>query len=385
MFHCEQNTGYAIESLEDTFLKAAINAGYSVESIHWSYSKILFVFPRTYEITYGNKFVAKYLEAIINEFGIETILAFDLPFPSKLAFVAKTAGVKNIISYLGASMSSLNRGSKLWIKKAEWFLMRRQSSDFFIFESKAMQKTATHGRGIPERNNASIHLGVVLEKFCPSESSFCALEEFGISKQKKIIFYSVHMEERKGVKVIVDSAITLFKHNGDLDIHYLICGNKGNEADKYLEQLVGTKAAPHVTFGGYRTDMPKLLRSSHIGVIASTGWDSFTMSCIEMLASGLPLIASDLQGLKETIDPGKCGEYIKPGDSTGLAKVILRYSQNPDRYSEHSEFARQRAIKYFSKSAQVQRISKHLIHSNSSKKVTSVTDGIKSNSASEDN
>ena len=40
MFHCEQNTGYAIRRLEEVFLEASMAAGFSADSIFWSFIKI---------------------------------------------------------------------------------------------------------------------------------------------------------------------------------------------------------------------------------------------------------------------------------------------------------------------------------------------------------
>ena len=385
MFHCEQNTGYAIETLEKTFEESALLAGYKIEEILWSYSKVFDQAPRVYELGYKTLQDAKKIRQINQENGINTILAFDLPFPTAMCREARNQGINNIVSYWGASMSSSNRGLTLLAKRIEWYFRRRSAPTEFIFESQAMRLSATHGRGVPHRKTSLIPLGVDTDIYFPAKDFQYAHGKFGIPIGRKIIFYSGHMEERKGVRVLIEAMKELSNLDKIEPFHLLICGNKEGESQPFEKQLSASKAKHHVTFAGYRKDIPKLMRSAFVGAIASTGWDSFTMSSIEMLASGLPLIVSDLQGLKETIDPGKCGEYIKPGDSTGLAKEILRYSQNPDRYSEHSEFARQRAIKYFSKSAQVQRVSKHLIHTNSNKKVTSLTDGINSNAASEDN
>jgi len=55
-------------------------------------------------------------------------------------------------------------------------------------------------------------------------------------------------------------------------------------------------------FGGYRSDLDLLQRGCYAGVIASTGWDSFARSGLEMQASGLPVLVSDLRGLREVME-----------------------------------------------------------------------------------
>jgi glycosyltransferase involved in cell wall biosynthesis len=354
MFHCAENTGYAIASLEWVFLNAAKRAGFAENRIFWSYSRTITKDnSHILECNYGNKSSHENLKLCIAENNIDTVLAFDLGFPSPVISALRSAGIKFIISYWGASMSSINFDIKLMLKRLE-FLLTKNKPDKFIFESEAMRKTATHGRGVKASATEVIYLGVDDVRFSPeyNQQSY-TYDTFNIPKNRKIVFYSGHMEERKGVRVIVQAAIRLLDELDYSDVHFVICGNKNNEADVYENLLVGKKARAHVTFAGYRTDIPDLMRGSHIGTIASTGWDSFTMSSVEMMASGLPLIVSNLQGLSETIEDGKNGFLIPPGDHTALADCIRMLAESADLANAFSIASRQRAEKLFSFETQV--------------------------------
>lgn len=357
MFHCEQNTGYAIEKLEHTFKEAALKAGFSEDAIHYSYLQVQQSEPNIHQINYWDVADKQVLKNIVTKYHIQTVLAFDLAFPSWVCSEAKKAGAKKVIAYWGASMSSLNSGIKLQLKKLEYYCRKKHAADLYIFESKAMQQTATQGRGIPENITTAFPLGVDTTIYKPELTpSFYAHDLFKIPHNRKIIFYSGHMEARKGVAVLIKCAIDLYlseKH----DYHFLICGNKNSEEKPYikmLEEHSGT--AEHITFAGYRNDIPELMRSSDIGVIASTGWDSFTMSSIEMLASGLPLIVSKLQGLKETVIPGITGEYIEPGNHKQLSQKLIMILENPIKYKQYSTQAREKAETAFSIENQINRI-----------------------------
>ena len=356
MIHCAENTGYAITSLEYVFLTAAIQAGFSDNQIFWSYKTTTIKNnPSIIECDYLDKTSYAALAALIKSNNIVTVLAFDLGFPCPVIPVLKHAGVKKIISYWGASMSSINSGIKLIIKKIE-YQVTANKPDMFIFESKAMCKTATHGRGIKKDATDIIYLGVDTQKFIPNynDESY-AYSSLNISTNRKIVFYSGHMEERKGVRVITQAAIHLVDELKFLDIHFVICGNKTNEADAYEKLLENTIARSHVTFAGYRSDISDLMRGSHVGVIASTGWDSFTMSSIEMMASGLPLIVSNLQGLSETIEHEKNGFLISPGDYKGLAQKIHTLASQPELAKQFSLASRLRAEKLFSLGSQIEK------------------------------
>jgi glycosyltransferase involved in cell wall biosynthesis len=164
------------------------------------------------------------------------------------------------------------------------------------------------------------------------------------------------MEERKGVRTIINAAIELTKRNQISHLHFVLCGNKNDEAQTYLEMLANTETNEHVTFAGYRTDVAELMRSSYIGVIASTGWDSFTMSSVEMMASGLPMIVSNLQGLSETIEHEKNGYLIEPGNAEALAEKINALSMDEDTAKRFSNSSRKRAEVLFSLATQIEKI-----------------------------
>ncbi|HEY6527937.1 MAG TPA: glycosyltransferase family 4 protein [Cellvibrionaceae bacterium] len=356
MFHCQQFTGYAIGVLEQAFKEAAYQAGFKEENIFWCFSQIIKPAPRTFECEYKNSSHASTLDAFLTKHNIQIALAFDLGYPAVASAILKKHGVK-IISYWGASMSSLNNGLVLLGKKIEW-LLRADKPDYFIFESEAMRRTATNGRGIPYLKTCVIPLGVDTEKFFPDyENYFYAHEKLNIPANSKIIFYSGHMEERKGVRVIMHAAIKLFDADPTLPIHFVICGNKDGEEQTFLTIIKQTSAQEHVTFAGYRTDINQLMRSSSIGVIASTGWDSFTMSSVEMMSSGLPLIVSNLQGLAETIDSGTNGLLLTPGNADELAQKIALLTSDDLLRQRFSLNSRKRALELFSKNEQIKRIS----------------------------
>lgn len=360
MIHCEEHTGYAISSLEHVFHQAALLAGYTDESIFWSFNGLK-------DISAKNKIDCDYLNPDQNSLtpylrnnNIQSVIAFDLGYPAKVIGLLKDSGVKKIISYWGASMSSINYGLKLWVKKAE-FLFRRHKPNHFVFESEAMRRTATHGRGIPHSATSVLYLGVNTTKFYPNYGKdFYAHEQLGIAKDKKIVFYSGHMEERKGVRTIIKSAIHLADSGNLGKLHFVLCGNKNDEAKTYTDMLTGSTAASSVTFAGYRNDIAALMRSSAIGVIASTGWDSFTMSSVEMMASGLPLIISNLQGLSETIEDKQNGYLVTPGDHIELAEKIIMLRENNTLAERFSKNSRHRAEQCFSISLQIKRMAEIL-------------------------
>lgn len=198
-------------------------------------------------------------------------------------------------------MSSINSGLKLILKKLE-VSARRNGPDHYIFQSDGMRDTAVNGRGIPASKTSIVKTGIDTDKYAPDPAKqHYAHQCFEIPKNRKIVVFSGHMERRKGVHVILQAAKALIQDLGYKDVQFLILGNRPGEKEGFNEYLQDPEVNQHITFGGYRSDVPDLLKSCSVGMIASTEWDSFPMSSLEMAATELPLIVSDLPGLNEAV------------------------------------------------------------------------------------
>ena len=169
---------------------------------------------------------------------------------------------------------------------------------------------------------------------------------------RKIVIYSGHFEARKGVAVLIECIRHLVLERQANHLHFLLCGNRGTDADAFLARIRGTAAERFVTFAGYRSDILQLYQSSWAGCIASTGWDSFPMSALEMQATGLPIFVSRLQGIPETIEEGQTGLSFPPGDHVALAQQLLDLANDNARREAMSLQATDRITRFFTREHQ---------------------------------
>jgi glycosyltransferase involved in cell wall biosynthesis len=303
-YHCASRTGYAIGRLEPLFFEMALRlCDGDAARIHISYSSMddgpspglpadfsqyLVFDPATADPQECQR-VQRYIE----QHSIDTVFGFDQPTSRPLYKYLRKGGVKNFISYWGAPISSIWGPFRRLLKRID-VLLQPHGPDFYIFESQGMADTAVLGRGIAARRVGVAYLSVDTDRFAPvHDDRHIVYDTFGIAPQRKVFFYSGHMEERKGVHVLIDAARVLVEQHGRRDFQLLILGNRNGEERAFEQRLQGEHAA-HVTFGGYRDDIPVLHRGCYAGLIGSTGWDSLTCSALEMAASGLPLLVSDL-------------------------------------------------------------------------------------------
>jgi glycosyltransferase involved in cell wall biosynthesis len=76
-----------------------------------------------------------------------------------------------------------------------------------------------------------------------------------------------------------------------------------------------------IEFSGYRNDIPEVLNNSGIIVLPSRS-EGFGLAIIEGMASGKPVVAANIDGIREIIQDGENGLLFDSGDSYDLANKI---------------------------------------------------------------
>ncbi len=108
-----------------------------------------------------------------------------------------------------------------------------------------------------------------------------------------------------------------------------------------LEALAQTMAIrDRVHFLGKRDDIPALLRNADLYVQASK-WEGFGIAAVEAMASGLPLVVTDVPGLREVV--ADAGVHVPSGDPDALAGAINALLTDPTQHETLSRRARERS------------------------------------------
>lgn len=109
-------------------------------------------------------------------------------------------------------------------------------------------------------------------------------------------------------------------------IHLTFIG-EGPLFDKAVSQAKKMKLEDYVTFLGARTDVEELLPNYDLFLLLSN-WEGFPISIIEAMRAGLPIMASDVGGVREAVHDGKNGWLISRNDHNVL-EVWNKISNQP--------------------------------------------------------
>jgi glycosyltransferase involved in cell wall biosynthesis len=97
---------------------------------------------------------------------------------------------------------------------------------------------------------------------------------------------------------------------------------------------------------GERDDVPELLATADVFVLSSHS-EGLPLSILEAMATGLPVVASNVGGVSEVVVEGDTGLLVPPGDAQSLAAAIERLLEDPVLRRRLGEAGRIRAAEHF--------------------------------------
>ena len=95
------------------------------------------------------------------------------------------------------------------------------------------------------------------------------------------------------------------------------------------EQLASScPAHVKVEFLGQRRDIAEILAAANLFVL-STNWEGFPISILEAMRAGLPVIATDVDGVREAVADGENGILVPARDGSSLTRAIETLLSDP--------------------------------------------------------
>lgn len=116
-----------------------------------------------------------------------------------------------------------------------------------------------------------------------------------------------------------DLLIRAFARAAQPDCELVLAGEGPQQST--LQALADALAPGRVKFAGAVTDVPTLLASAQIFALTSDH-EGFPISILEAMRAGLPVIASDLPGIREQLEDGVCGLLIPDNDEQAWASAL---------------------------------------------------------------
>jgi glycosyltransferase involved in cell wall biosynthesis len=112
--------------------------------------------------------------------------------------------------------------------------------------------------------------------------------------------------------------------------HLILVGSLRNRAYAQCvhEVIAARSLSDHVTVLGEREDVPALLGSVDIGVLASTA-EGMPLTLIQYGLAALPVVVTEVGECPEAVAFGEAGLVVKPSDPGAMARALESLLANP--------------------------------------------------------
>ena len=163
-------------------------------------------------------------------------------------------------------------------------------------------------------------------------------QPFNRTNDKQIIVMVAGFRKEKDQDTLIKALSLLPKDQFEL----WLVGD--GERKELLKTLVNSKGLENnVVFWGIRNDVPSILKSADI-IVMSSHSEGLSLSNLEGMASGKPLIASDVDGLREVTQ--NYGLLFEHGNPKDLADKITLLSNDKDLYQKVAKNCYRRACQF---------------------------------------
>jgi len=272
---------------------------------------------------------------------------FKSDFHGRIA--ARLAGVKVVISTL--------HNCDPWAKNpilGNIYGLTARLADKIIAVSQDVQEYAIRYRLSQPDYVETIPNAIPLERFKKDKLLGCAIrKEFNISENAPLLGIIARLSEQKDHQTFLKAAAIIAEKRPAT--RFLIVGE--GPLRPYLQELTESMGLSRsVIFCGIRKDIESIYSALDV-LVFSSRWEGLPVSLLEGMASGLPIVATDVGSISRVMKAGEMGAIVAPGDPVALAEACLALIDDPELRQKMGEAALTLVESSYSLQAMVDKIS----------------------------
>jgi D-inositol-3-phosphate glycosyltransferase len=174
--------------------------------------------------------------------------------------------------------------------------------------------------GVPSRRISVIPCGVDLDHFTPDGPRDDRRRRHRVVSVGRLV-------PRKGVGTVIEAIAALAAEGLDVELVIVGGGESSGDGDPELRRLAGIAAregaTDHVDIRGQvpQSALPELYRSADV-VVCAPWYEPFGIVPLEAMACGIPVVASSVGGLIDSVVDGGTGRHVPPRDAVAVADAV---------------------------------------------------------------
>lgn len=224
---------------------------------------------------------------------------------------ARRAGVRCVVS--GIRVAERHHRWHLWTDRLTTGLVNR-----YVCVSRAVARFSSTHAGLPEQRLTVIPNGIDVAGY-PAERA-ADMRACGVGPGRRVVTCVGRLDRQKGVRWLLQTAPAWLERLPDCDLLLVGKGPLREPLERFCRKQ---GISDRVHFAGWRPDVPEILAASHLLVLPSM-WEGMPNVVLEAMASRMPVLATDVEGVRELLGPGADAQTVRYGDSEAFVDKICR-------------------------------------------------------------
>ena len=160
------------------------------------------------------------------------------------------------------------------------------------------------------------------------------------------ILFVGRLEKRKGFRYLIRAYPHILR--AVPDVRLLVVGAYDKEDKEPFVRYARMHHLSSVKFVGRvsNEELPRYYKTCDIFCAPSTGFESFGIVLLEAMASGRPIVATNIAGYRCVLEDGREGLLVEPENERALCEAIVRLLRDPALRREMGERGRRKAARY---------------------------------------
>jgi len=254
---------------------------------------------------------------------------------------ARLASVPAVVSTIAMPVEGFDVGS---IKKIIYIVLDRFSERFvdrYIVVSEALRKRLIEKHKIPSKKIVKIYNGVEIDsdaRCLMPDVRKKIMQEFMIPENVMLAGTIGRLVWQKGLLYFIQAIKEINARWKMQDVKYLIVG-EGKERNNLEQKIKNLGLDDKVIFTGFCSDIKEILYSLDVFVLPSIR-EGQPIALLEAMAMETPIVATDIEGVNETIVDGITGILVPPKNPSALAEAIVCLLKDKKKAQEMGQAGR---------------------------------------------
>lgn len=204
-------------------------------------------------------------------------------------------------------------------KRAKHWVMQHGISHYVTVSQRLAKNVQAQGLLDPAKSS-TIYNGIDISRY-EKMAARPLVDELGIAQDSVLVGSVGNVRAAKDYAMLVKAAAIVVEQNAK--VHFVIAGHQKAELMDALNKLIlKLGLTSNVHFIGFCDDSAQFLAQMDIFALSSKS-EGFSISTIEGMATGLPVLVTRCGGPEEIVSHGETGWMVEPQSETVFANALL--------------------------------------------------------------